>query len=192
MKTRDVTYQIIQNELHRVMKDWMYCDHLLDFKSWKHSDPKPIPGISYVTVTRHLRMLRRRIEGLMGKSARRKEPSWPEVSSCQWDLLWTGEEALRKYGTILWETGHKSITLFPGALGGPIHKVIRQSGDGIQTKNTQVPHPKRIPTWARNTPSIPKSSRLGTSTRRGFPGGHSGLVYLVRGLRISFTNHRIK
>ena len=102
MKTRDVTYQIMQNELHRVMKDWMctskaemtleaavrswdestdnvwhriaMCDHLLDFKSWKHSDPKPVQGISYDTATRHLRMLRRRIEGLMGKSARRKDP----------------------------------------------------------------------------------------------------------------------
>ena len=24
MKTRDVTHQIMQNELHRAMKDWMY------------------------------------------------------------------------------------------------------------------------------------------------------------------------
>jgi hypothetical protein len=50
------------------------CDHLLDFISWKHSDPKLIQGISYATVTRHLRILRRRIEGFMGKSVRRKDP----------------------------------------------------------------------------------------------------------------------
>ena len=127
------------------------CDHLLDFKSWKHIDPKPIQGISYTTTTRHLRTLRRRIEGLMGKSVRRKDPPWRDVSRHHWDLLWTGEEAIRKYGDILWETGHKSITLFPGALEGPIHKVLRQSGDGSQTKQAQVPFTKRVPVGARHT-----------------------------------------
>ena len=50
------------------------CDHLLDFKSWKHNDPKPIQGISYATATRHLRMLRRRIEGLMVISQKEGAP----------------------------------------------------------------------------------------------------------------------
>ncbi len=96
-------------------------------------------------------MLRRRIEGLMGKSARRKDPPWWDVSRDHWDLLWTGEEELRKYGTILWETGHKSITLFPVALEGPIHRVLQQSGDGSQTKHAQVPFTKRVPAGARHT-----------------------------------------
>ncbi len=50
------------------------CDHPLDFISWKHIDPKLIQGIFYDTVTRHLRILRRRIEELVVKSARRKDP----------------------------------------------------------------------------------------------------------------------
>ena len=107
--------------------------------------------MSYATVTRHLRILRRKIEGLMGKSFRRKEPPWWEVSRYHWDLLWTGEETLRKYGTILWEAGHKSITLFPGALEGPIHKVLQQSGDGSQNKHAQVPFTKRVPVGTRHT-----------------------------------------
>ena len=106
MKTRDVTYQIMQNDLHRSMKEWLctskaemtlepgtrswdesienvcqridMCDHLLDSKSWKHNDPKPIQGISYATVKRHLRMIRRRIEGLMGKSSRGSEDIWDD------------------------------------------------------------------------------------------------------------------
>ena len=70
------------------------CDHLLDFKSWKHNDPKPIQGISYATVTRHLRKLRRQLEGLMGKSAREEDPSWEDLPKHQWELLWTDEEVL--------------------------------------------------------------------------------------------------
>jgi hypothetical protein len=127
------------------------CDHLFDLKSWKHGDPKPIQGISYATATRHLRMLRRRIEGLLGKSARRKEPPWQDLSRNQWDLLWTGEEALRKYGTTLWESGHKTVALFSGASRMPVHNILRQSGDGTQTRHAQVPFVKHIPTVVRQT-----------------------------------------
>ncbi len=31
------------------------CDHLLEFKTWRQDDPKPLQGISYATATRHLR-----------------------------------------------------------------------------------------------------------------------------------------
>ena len=137
----------IGNVWHRLAM----CDHLLDLKSWNHSDPKPSQGISYAKATRHLRMLRRRIEELMGKSAERKEPPWQDLSRNQWDLLWTGEEALRKYDTTLWESGHKTVALFSGASRMPVHNILRQSGDGTQTRHAQVPFVKHIPTDARQT-----------------------------------------
>ena len=130
------------------------CDHLLEFKSWKYIDPKPVQGMSYATVTRHLRILRRKIEGLMGKSFRRKEPPWWEVSRYHWDLLWTGEETLRKYGTILWEAGHESITLFPGALEGPIHKVLRRGWKSNQTRTGPI-HKEGTGRDATHTSIIP-------------------------------------
>ncbi len=87
MKTEDVAHQMMRNDLDRVMKDWLctskeemireaesrsldvtvdnvwhriaMCDHLLEFKTWRHDDPKPLRGISYAIATRHLRTLRR-------------------------------------------------------------------------------------------------------------------------------------
>ena len=194
------------NVCHRITM----CDHLLDFKSRKHSDPKPIQGISYDTFTRHLRTLRRRIEGLMGKSSSWGNPL-PVLSSYHWDLLWTGEEALRKYGTTLWETGHKTITLFSGVQGGPIHKVIRESGNGTQTKHTQVPHTKRIPVGVRHTlqsylnldwehwAEVPERTfktglppRNSPSGRRDTTRSQPHLGRWVKGSQISFMNHHIK
>jgi hypothetical protein len=49
------------------------CDHLLDTDSWKHGDPPQGQGISLATATRHLRILRRRIEEIMGTSARHQD-----------------------------------------------------------------------------------------------------------------------
>ena len=102
MKTEDVAHQMLRNDLDRVMKDWLctskeemtretearswdettdnvchrmaICDHLLDLKAWRHDDPKPLQGISYTTATRHLRILRKRLEKIMGKSVRRGDP----------------------------------------------------------------------------------------------------------------------
>ena len=34
----------------------------------------------------------------MGKSARLKDPPWSDISKKQWDHLWSGEAALKKYG----------------------------------------------------------------------------------------------
>ena len=66
----------------------------------------------------------------MGKSSRRKEPPCQDLSRNQWDLLWKGEESLRKYGTTLWESGHKTVALFSGSSKIPVHNILRQSGDG--------------------------------------------------------------
>jgi hypothetical protein len=89
---------MLRNDLDRAMKDWLciskeemtreaearswdetidnvwhrmtICDHLLELRTWRHDDPKPLRGISFATATRHLRILRKRLEKLMGKSAR--------------------------------------------------------------------------------------------------------------------------
>ena len=102
MRTKDVAYHIMINDLHRAMKEWLCtskeeltreaaartwdetvdnvwhrlaaCDHLLDLKSKKKGDPPPGQGISYAAATIHLRILRRRLEEVMGKSARLKDP----------------------------------------------------------------------------------------------------------------------
>ena len=51
-------------------------------------DPKPLQGISYATATRHLRVLRKRLEKLMGRSAQSAGPPWSDLQRRQWQLLW--------------------------------------------------------------------------------------------------------
>ncbi len=115
MKTEDVSHQMTRNDLDRVMKEWLctskeemtresearswdetvdnvwhriaMCDHLFEFKTWRHDDPKPLRGISYATVTRPLRILRKRLEKLMGKSVWKVDPPWSDLPKQQWELL---------------------------------------------------------------------------------------------------------
>ncbi len=93
----------MENDLQRVMKEWLctskeeltkeveahtwddtvdnawhrlaICDHLLDLKSWKPGDPHPDPGLSYASVTRHLRILRRRLEEVDGQESQIHRPT---------------------------------------------------------------------------------------------------------------------
>ncbi len=102
MKTEDVSRQMMKNDLDRAMKDWLFtsteelidesearswdetidnvclrmamCDHLLEFKTWRQDDPKPLRDISFAMVTRHLRILRKRLEKIMGKSTQKEDP----------------------------------------------------------------------------------------------------------------------
>jgi hypothetical protein len=111
MKTEDVVCQMMKNDLDRVMKDWRctskeeltaevearswdetidnvwiqmtMCDHLLEFKTWRQDDPKPLQGISYDTDTRHWRVLRKRLEKLMGRSAQNAGPLWSDLQRHQ-------------------------------------------------------------------------------------------------------------
>ena len=85
----------------------------------------------------------------MGRSVRREDPPWEDLPKHQWELLWKGEEVLRKFGPILWEAGHRTITLFPGVPKEPLHRVLWQAGDGSQTRHAQVPITKRIPVPTR-------------------------------------------
>jgi hypothetical protein len=169
---------MMKNDLDRAMKDWRctskeeltaeaearswdetidnvwfrmtMCDHLFEFKTWRQDDPKPLQGISYATATRHLRILRKRLEKLMGKSAQTAGPPWSDLSRCQWELLWQGETIWKKYGEHIWDAGHKTVTLFRGASKIPLHPTLRMAGDGIQTHLARVPKVKRVPASVRS------------------------------------------
>jgi hypothetical protein len=80
--------------------------------SWEEGDPHPDPGLSYTSATRHLRILRRCLEEVMVKTTRCIVPPWSDISVEQWDLLWSGEITLKKYGETLWTTGHKVVDLY--------------------------------------------------------------------------------
>jgi hypothetical protein len=108
----------------------------LSLLSHRHSyisrDPPPGQGISFVTVTRHLRMIRRHIEEIMDTSSRYQDPqqTWKDILKEQWELLWSGETDLRKYDTVLWTliwtVGHKTVNLFPDetSTSVPDHRTI--------------------------------------------------------------------
>ena len=142
----------MENDLKRAMQEWPYaskeelireaaartwddtvgnvwhrlaaCDHLLDLKSWKKGAPPPSKGISYATATRHLRILRRRLEEFMGKSARSLDPPWLDISKEQWDLLWSGESALIKYGETLWAAGYKTVDLYSSISATEVPRIM--------------------------------------------------------------------
>jgi hypothetical protein len=126
------------------------CDHLFEFKTWRQDDPKSLKGISYATATRALRMLRKRLEKLMGRSTQKAGPPWSDLSRHQWELLWQGETIWEKYGERIWDAGHKTVTLFRGASKIPLHPTLRMAGDGIQTHHARVPKVKRVPASARS------------------------------------------
>jgi hypothetical protein len=178
MKTEDVAYQMMKNDLDRAMMDWRctskeeltaeaearswdettdsiwlrmaMCDHLLEFKTWRQDDPKPLEGISYATDTRHLHVLRKRLEKIMGRSAQHAGTPWSDLQRHQWQLLWQGETFWKQYGKRIWDAGHKTVALFRGASKTPLHPTLRMAGDGIQTHHALVPKVKRVPTSARS------------------------------------------
>ena len=87
------------------------CDDLLEFKTWRRDDPKPLRGISYTTATRHLRILRKRLEKLMVKSTWKGDPPWSDLPKQQWELLCQGEDMRKKHGAHIWEytTPHNPV-----------------------------------------------------------------------------------
>ncbi len=126
------------------------CDHLLGFKTWRQDDPKPLTDTSYATATRHLRILRKRLEKIMGRSAQNTGPPWSDLQRHQWHLLWQGEKLWKQYGERIWDAGHRTVDLFRGASKTPLHPTLRMAGDGIQTHHALVPKVKKIPASARS------------------------------------------
>ena len=181
MQTEDVACQIMKNNLQRDMREWLCtskaemtreaearswdettdnvwhrlasCDHLLDNESLKHGDPPQGPGISFATATRHLRILRRRIEEIMGTSARHQDTHqiWRDLSKDQWELLWSGETALRRYGAALWAGGHKTVNILPDEIATPTPQFMCITGPGVQKYTAKVPVTKGLPHAARQT-----------------------------------------
>jgi hypothetical protein len=177
MKTKDVAHCIMENDLQRAMKEWLctskdeltkeaaarnwddtvdnvchrlaICDHLLDLKSWKAGDPHPDSGLSYASATRHLRILRRRLEEVMGKTARFTVPPWPDISKEQWDLLWSGEITLKKYGATLWTAGHRVVDLYHSLSETEVPRLMLSGETCRQTYTAKVPHAPHLPEAAR-------------------------------------------
>ncbi len=137
--------ETVDNVWHRLAA----CDHLLDLKSRKEGDPPPSQGISYATATRHLRILRRRLEEVMGKSASLMDPPWSDISKEQWDLLWSGEVALKKHGETLWIAGHKTVDLYHSLSPAEVPCIMLLGGDSRQTFTTRVPHVLHLPELVR-------------------------------------------
>jgi hypothetical protein len=177
MRTKDVAYHLMTNDLHSAMKEWLYtskeeltreaaartsdetvdnvchrlaaCDHLLDLKSKKKGDPPPGQGISYAAATRHLRILRRRLEEVMGKSTRLKDPPWSDISKEQWDLLWSGAVALKKHGETLWMAGHKTVDLYQSLSAVEMPRIMLLGSDSRQTFTSRVTQVLHLPESAR-------------------------------------------
>ena len=125
------------------------CDHLLDLKSWKAGDTHPVPGLSYASATRQLRILRRRLEEVMGKKARFSVPPWPDISTEQWDLLWSGEITLKKYGETLWTAGHRIVDLYHSLSETEVPRLILLGENCRQTYTVKVSHTPHLPEVVR-------------------------------------------
>jgi hypothetical protein len=177
MKTKDVAHCIMENDLQRAMKEWLctskeeltkeaaahtwddtvdnvwhrlaICDHLLDLRSWKAGDPHPEPGLSYASATRHLRILRKRLEEVMGKKARFSVPPWPDISTEQWDLLWSVEITLKKHGETLWTAGHKVVDLYHSLSETVVPRLMILGENCEQTYTDKVTHTPHLPEVAR-------------------------------------------
>ena len=137
--------ETVDNVWHRLAA----CDHLLDLKSWKKGGPLPGQGISYAAATRHLRILRRRLEEVMGKSARLMDPPWLDISKEQWDFLWSGEAALKKHGETLWIAGHKTVDLYHILSSVEVPRIMLLGDGSRQTFTARVPHVLHLPESAR-------------------------------------------
>jgi hypothetical protein len=85
----------------------------------------------------------------MGKTTQNAGPPWPDLSRRQWELLWQGEMVWKKHATRIWEVGHKTVTLFQGALKTPLPTTLCMAGDGTQTHHARVPRVKGMPESAR-------------------------------------------
>ena len=60
----------------------------------------------------------------MGKSARSLDPPWLDISKEQWDLLWSGESALIKYGETLWAAGYKTVDLYSSISATEVPRIM--------------------------------------------------------------------
>jgi hypothetical protein len=126
--TREAESRSWDETTGNVWNKLVVCDHLLDTDSWKHGDPPQGQGISFTTDTRHLQILRRRVEEIMVTSVRHQGTHriWRDITKDQWESLWSGETALRRYDAALWVAGHKTVNLLPDETAVPVRQTIEQ------------------------------------------------------------------
>ncbi len=87
----------------------------------------------------------------------------------------------KKYGTRIWDVGHKTVTLFQGASKIPLHTTLWMTGDGIQTHHVRVPRVKWVPVSARNIIQTYLNVVDWRHIQTGGPSGrHQELVYLPK------------
>ena len=89
----------------------------------------------------------------MGSSARHQDTHsiWKDISKEQWELLWSGETALRRYGAALWAAGHQTVNLLPDMTAAQTPHIMCITGAGAQRHTAKVPSTKGIPPAARQT-----------------------------------------
>ena len=89
----------------------------------------------------------------MGTSARHQgtHQIWIDISKEQWELLWSGETALPRYGVALWAAGHKTVNLLPDKTATSTPHIMCIGGPGVQKHTAKVPTTKGLPQAARQT-----------------------------------------
>ena len=85
----------------------------------------------------------------MGKTARFIDPPWPDISKDQWDLLWSGEITLKKYGETLWTAGYKVVDLYHSLSETEVPRLMLLGENCRQTYTAKVPHTPHLPEAAR-------------------------------------------
>ena len=85
----------------------------------------------------------------MGKTARFIDPPWSDISKEQWDLLWSGEITLKKYGETLWTVDHKVVDLYRSLSETEVPRLLLLGEDCRQTYTVKVPHTPHLPETAR-------------------------------------------
>ena len=71
----------------------------------------------------------------MGTSTRHQDTHriWRDISKEQWELLWSGETDLRRYGAALWAAGHRTVNLLPDMTVVQTPHIMCITGTGAQS-----------------------------------------------------------
>ncbi len=76
---------------------------------------------------------------------------WMDISKEQWELLWSGETTLHKYGVALGTVGHKTVNLFPDVTTTSTPHIMWITGPVVQKQTAKIPTTKGLPQEARQT-----------------------------------------
>ena len=85
----------------------------------------------------------------MVKKARFIVPPWPDIFKEQWDLPWSGELTLKKYGETLWTAGHKVVDLYHSLSETEVPRLMILGENCRQTCTAKVPHTPHLPEVSR-------------------------------------------